>query len=96
MPSEIAEKAPRWLTLSLLDSTWALGSHDHGTWVRDPWDQHLWTLNEKACYEIMKAEWWLGKAKEKGLRVDWEERKLLEAKKWLPLGQNSDKFSWEP
>ncbi|MHA1607159.1 MAG: hypothetical protein ACTSWP_06425 [Candidatus Freyarchaeota archaeon] len=44
----------------------------------------------------MKAEWWLGKAKEKGLRVDWEERKLLEAKKWLLLGQNSDKFGWNP
>ncbi|MEM1797658.1 MAG: hypothetical protein QXX87_00380 [Candidatus Jordarchaeales archaeon] len=96
LASEIVEKAPQGVTVNLLDSTWALGVYDHGMWLRDPWDQHLWTLNEVARREIAKAEWWLKRAKSAGLNVETEEREIAEAKHWLLLGQNSDKFGWNP
>lgn len=96
LASEIVRKAPQGFPISILDSTWALGIHDHGMWLRDPWDQHLWTLNEASRREIAKAEWWLRRAKEAGVDVEAEEREILEAKRWLLLGQNSDKFGWNP
>ncbi|MBS7248381.1 MAG: hypothetical protein QXN15_11720 [Candidatus Jordarchaeales archaeon] len=96
LASEIVEKSPRGIPVSILDSTWALGVYDHGMWLRDPWDQHLWTLNEVARREIAKAEWWLRRARKAGLNVDVEEREIHEAKRWLLLGQNSDKFGWNP
>ncbi|MBS7287381.1 MAG: hypothetical protein KIH01_01170 [Candidatus Freyarchaeota archaeon] len=96
LASEIVKKAPQGVSISILDSTWALGVHDHGMWLRDPWDQRLWTLNEASRREIAKAEWWLRRAKEAGVDVKVEEREILEAKRWLLLGQNSDKFGWNP
>ncbi len=96
LASEIVEKAPKGIQVKPLDSTWAFGMHDHGMWVRDPWDQYLWTLNEAARIDIAKAEWWLKQAKKAGLNVELEERNLAESKKWLLLGQNSDKFGWNP
>ena len=96
LASEIVKKAPQGVPISILDSTWALGIHDHGMWLRDPWDQHLWTINEVSRREIAKAEWWLKRAKANGIEVGDEENTLLEAKRWLLLGQNSDKFGWNP
>jgi hypothetical protein len=65
-------------------------------WVRDPWDQYLWTLNEIARQDIRKAEFWMNRAKDKGVNVGGERSELEEAKKWLLLGQNSDKLGWGP
>lgn len=82
--------------LAINDLTWVFGPYDHMLWVRDPWDQHLWTLNENVRQDILKAEFWISRAESEGINVDRERSELGEAKKWLLLGQNSDKLGWAP
>lgn len=75
------------------DSTWA---RDYYLWIRDPFDQHLWTLNEQARNAIYRAEYWVKRAEQKGINVLNEKRRIEEAKAFLLLGQNSDKMGWNP
>ncbi|MEM2134473.1 MAG: hypothetical protein Q6366_016960 [Candidatus Freyarchaeota archaeon] len=94
--SDFVRRAKVGRHLNVQDLTWVTGPYDHLLWVRDPWDQHLWTLNENVRQEIRKAEFWIKWAKNQGIDVGEEERELEEAKKWLLLGQNSDKLGWAP
>jgi len=82
--------------LAVHDLTWVPGPYDHMLWVRDPWDQHLWTLNENVRQDIRKAEFWINRVESEGIDVGRERSELEEAKRWLLLGQNSDKLGWDP
>ncbi len=79
--------------LKLPDCTWSLGGNDYGLWCRDPWDHYLWTLNEKARNMADFVERWFKK-------VPTTQKKLhtmySSALTNVMLGQNSDKFGWNP
>ncbi len=94
--SEFVRGAKVGRPLHVHDLTWVPGPYDHLLWLRDPWDQHLWTLNEIARRDIREAEFWINRAKNEGIDVSEEEAELEEAKKWVLLGQNSDKLGWDP
>ncbi|MFB0560975.1 MAG: hypothetical protein ACETWM_07160 [Candidatus Lokiarchaeia archaeon] len=94
--SEFVRSSEVGRRLNVHDLTWVPGPYDHMLWVRDPWDQHLWTLNEIARQDIREAEFWISRAKNEGIDVGYEEGELEKAKRWLLLGQNSDKLGWDP
>ncbi|MGQ9720473.1 MAG: hypothetical protein ACUVXA_04030 [Candidatus Jordarchaeum sp.] len=94
--SDFVRSAKVGKSLALHDLTWVPGPYDYLLWVRDPWDQYLWTLNENVRQDIREAEFWIKKAKGEGVDVIEEEGELDEAKKWMLLGQNSDKLGWAP
>ncbi len=94
--SEFVRSAKVGRQLDAPDLTWVPGAYDYVFWVRDPWDQHLWTLNELARQDIREAEFWIRMARSRGIDVAAEEAELIEARKWALLGQNSDKFGWNP
>ena len=94
--SEFVRSAKVGRQLDAPDLTWVPGAYDYVFWVRDPWDQHLRTLNELARQDIREAEFWIRMARSRGIDVAAEAAELIEARKWALLGQNSDKFGWNP
>lgn len=80
----------------LPEGTWALGVYDFFLWCRDPWDHYLWTLNEQARRLYTFTQYWISKLKSLGELTTKEEKELYNILDIILLGQNSDKFGWNP
>ena len=92
--SEYVETHPPIGEIYLPDCTWAIGTNDYFLWCRDPWDHRLWTLNERARRQFSLAKFWFTMLTSEK-KQKWE-KKLNNGLELILLGQNSDKFGWNP
>ncbi|MGQ4832636.1 MAG: hypothetical protein ACP6IS_01905 [Candidatus Asgardarchaeia archaeon] len=93
LPSEYVTSHEPIMDLRLPDCTWALGGNDYNLWCRDPWDHYLWTLNERARHMLKLAKKWMRRVPK--ITSEYEEL-YNSAFLDIMLGQNSDKFGWNP
>ena len=92
--SEYVETHPPIGEIYLPDCTWAIGTNDYFLWCRDPWDHKLWTLNERARRQFCLAKFWFNMLSSEK-KQKWKS-KLNDGLDLILLGQNSDKFGWNP